>query len=921
MPRMTEQNAHSATGPTVATAAPWLLTAKVAVPKRIDAYFSRSRLLEWTEEAGSPMIVMLAPGGFGKTTVLSEIHRRAAESGVPAAWLTLDEYDTAEAVGTYLAYAFERAGLPTPGAAEAVDHGLALAMRCIEDYGEPCLLVLDEVERMAAETFPALDYFLRHRPENLRVAMAMRENPGLDLTLAVLDGGGLLVTADQMRFSRREIVDFFDGDLSRREIAEATARTEGWPVALRLYRNLRADQASGPSAVGRSAHNLSEDGGIAANWLGARLLRGISAHDRDSLLNLSLFDWIDLGLVDEVFGIEHPRPWAGGMLFLQGLIQPMGSDGETLRLHPLLKDYCAARLEREDPDRFRRLHREIAIAMESRGHLLPSIRHASAAGDSRLVGDILERAGGLRLYMQEGSKRLGAAGRFLTPDVLEGRPRLALLRCLLLVSDAKVAEARNLYESLRVSTNDFRRVPNVDANHAFRVEETTLRSILAAFGCIPITNEMIRDVEESIGLVEQEEDLVPAMLGVHNAVLLIAHYQAARFDLAREFAAEARKQYVRCGSHHGDVYVTLHDGLLAMAQGRGEEALRHYDRARRIAAEHFPHHVGYPLVLDVLSTEVELECNRTEEIEALASRIPIPLSDVATLVDVRAATLEITAEWKLLAGDPEGALRAIEESRDFALNHGLVGAERHLSALRVVYLVEDGRVDQAARMWRGAGLPKDLRDMLDTSVQSWRETETISLARIRLLEAQGEVRGAREIAAGLCEMSGARGMTRTYLRCLAAWMGMEHRADRQNDAAARLLEYLSADGATDYIRPLVREREATTRVLATLMGMELRADTRTVANALLEHLGAAMTDDSDTRQYTAREIEVMERLGRGMRDKEIARSLGITANGVRYHLKNIFRKLDVSGRVEAVTHARSAGLIRPCATETSSGNS
>ena len=79
---------------------------------------------------------------------------------------------------------------------------------------------------------------------------------------------------------------------------------------------------------------------------------------------------------------------------LQGLIHPIGGDGDTLRLHPLLKDYCATRLRREDPDRYRRLHRKIAVAMEGRGHLLPSMRHASAAGDSRLVGDILVRAAG-----------------------------------------------------------------------------------------------------------------------------------------------------------------------------------------------------------------------------------------------------------------------------------------------------------------------------------------------------------------------------------------------------------------------------------------------------------------------------------------------------------------------------------------------
>ena len=917
---MTEQDAGGAGGSTLSAAVPWLLRAKVAVPRRVDAYFSRPRLFEWAEEAKSPVVVVQAPGGFGKTTFLAEVHRSEAARGVIAAWLTLDEDDTADGLGTYLAYAFEQAGLGISSASEAVEHGLALVARSIEAHGRPCLLVLDEVERIAEEATPALDFFLRHRPDNLSVAMGMRENPGLDLTSVAVNGRGLVLTADQLRFSRQEIVDFFGGDLSRRELADATARTEGWPVALCLYRNMRADQASSPSAVGWAGHTLAGDEGIAANWLGARLLRSVSGHERDFLLDLSLFDWIDIALVDAVLGREDSRRRTSGLFSLQGLIQPLGGDGETLRLHPLLKDYCATLLQREDPDRYRWLHSEIAIALEDLGHLIPSIRHASAARDPRLVGDILERAGGLRLYLREGATRLGAAERFLTPDVYEGRPRLALMRCRILTNNARLAEARNLYESTRTQTNDFSRDPNGNSNRALQVDATIVQAILVGFGCMPVTDELIRTVEASLDLVEREQEPDPATLAVHNLILFIAHYQAARFDLAPRFAAEARRQYARCSSHHGDLLVTLHSGLLATAQGRAEQAESNYERARHIAGEHFPHDSSHPLILDILSMELDLERNRTEDLQMRVSQVPIPLRHVAVLIDVRAALLDVTAKWKFDTGDVEGALQAIEESRDFAVSQGLVGAVRHLSALRVACLVEDERVDQAASAWRGDGLPDDLADLLDTSAQSWREMEAIALARILLLEAQRDVEDAREVAAGLCAFAEARGLARTYLRCLALWMGLEYRAGRRSDAVARMLEYLSAEGAADYVRPLVREREASARVLETLLGTDLQANIRELGTALLEHIADTMAGVSDAQQYTAREIEVLECLGRGERDKEIARRLGITANGVRYHLSNIFRKLGVSGRVDAVTRARSLGVIGRCANEVGNGN-
>ncbi|MDE0450539.1 MAG: LuxR C-terminal-related transcriptional regulator [Gammaproteobacteria bacterium] len=893
------------------------MSAKVAVPERVDAYFSRPRLLA-PSESESGCVVVLAPGGFGKTSLLAEIHRRALGRRLLAAWLSVDEDDTEEGIGTYLAYAFEHAGLDISSTDEAVEHGLAVVARSIEAYGEPCLLVLDEVERVSGEAVAALDFFLRHRPGNLRVAMGMRENPGLDLASVTLDGPDLVLTADHLRFSRQETIEFFDGELSRRRLAEVTARTEGWPVALRLYRNMQADETGLPSAGERTMRDLAGDEDIAANWLGARLLRNVANDERDFLLDVSLFDWIDIALVDQVLGRRDSRPRMRGMLSLQGLIQPMGGDGDTLRLHPLLKHYCAARLQREDADRYRQLHRNIAVAMERNGYLLPSIRHASAAGDSRLVGDILDRAGGLRLYLHEGSTRLAAAERFLTPDVLDGHPRLALLHCRILTNNAKLAEARNLYESVRAQTHGFTRDPNADSAHALHVDATVIAATLVGYGCMPVTDELIRDVKASLDLLRREDAPDPAVLAVHNAILFIAHYQRARFDIASEFAVEAKRQYALCGSHHGDLLVTLHEGLLAMAQGRGGEAQRQYERAKRIAVEYFPHDSSQSLILDVLSTELDVEHNRTEELEARISQMPIPLRDVALMIDVRSAALDMAAEWSFDTGGAEEALQAVEESREFALSEGLAGAVRHLSALRVVYLIEDERVDQAARAWRGAGLPNDLPGLLDLEAQSWREMEAISCARIRLLTAQREFEAAREMATGLAELARKRRLARTRMRCLALWIVLESRAKRDNDAAARLIDYVRAYRDTGYIRPLARARESGALVLEPILELDLPANIREMAKTLLQQLGPPVADSLQAQRYTYREIEVLQCLARGERNKEIARRLGITEHGVRYHLKNLYRKLGATSRVDAVRRARSAGMMDQYTTQISS---
>ena len=894
--------------------APWLLSAKVDVPLPVDAYFRRPRLFERDEPARSRVVVIQAPGGFGKTTVLAEMYRHARERGVLAGWLTLDEDDTEDGIGTYLAYAFERAGLRIPNPDDALHHGLTLVAAGIEAHDGPCLLVLDDAERITDGAVTAVNSFLRHRPGNLRIAVGMRENPGLDLAGVALDGRDVVLTADQLRFTSQEITDFFGGELSRREIAKVTARTEGWPVALRIYRNMRANEAGTPASGATTAADLAGDEEITANWLGARLLRNAASEERSFLMDIALFDLIDIALVNEVLGRGDAGPMMASLVSLEGLIHSIGDDGDTLRLHPLLKDYCATRLGREDPERYRRLHRMIAVAMEGRGDLIPAMRHASAAHDFDLVGDILERAGGMRLWIREGMVRLGAADQFLTPELMERRPRLAMLRCRILAKRARLAEVRQLYQRVKVETHDFTRDPNNDSNLPLLVDATIVLAMMTGYGCMPISEELIRDVKVSRELSEREEEADLAMLAHHDLLLFIAYYQGARFDIARAFAVEARTGYELCGSDYGDFHVTLYEGLLAMAQGRCGEARIRYERARRIAGEYASSDPSRSLIVNVALMELDLECDRTEELGAFISQARMPLRDVAITLDIRMAFNEVEAEWTLETTGGEGALRVVEESCESAMKQGLVCAVRQLSALRVVYLIADGRIDRAANAWRVANLPVDLPNLLDLDSQSWREMEAISCARIRLLAAHGELEAAREVAAGLCAVAVNRGLARTRMRCLALWMGLEYRAGRENDAAARLLDYLRMFGDTGFIRPLVRERETAALLLEPLLESDLPTGIRETANAVLEQIGSQVADSLRAQRYTDREIEVLQCLARAERNKEIARRLGITEHGVRYHLKNLYRKLGATGRVDAVRRARSAGVMDQCTT-------
>ena len=339
--------------------APWLLRYRVELPDPIEGHVRHPAVEERCALLDRRLTVLHAPGGFGKTALLGERCRALRARGVAVAWLSLDEEDGRGAVAAYLALAFEHAGLapvgaagepggtigagsegPDPASASQAEYRLSLLIRALERQREPCVLALDEVERLRnPEAIAVINSLLRRAPRTLHVGMAFRERPpGLDISMFVLEGRAATVTAGDLRFSAQDVSRFFDRRLSRRELAVVVAGSDGWPIALRMYRN------AGP----RGLASVAGDDDAVAGWIETRLWRGISADDRDFVLDIALFDGFDPELIDEVMGAGNSARRLASLGALAGLWSTTRTES-AMRLHPLIKDRCEKQRFEEDP--------------------------------------------------------------------------------------------------------------------------------------------------------------------------------------------------------------------------------------------------------------------------------------------------------------------------------------------------------------------------------------------------------------------------------------------------------------------------------------------------------------------------------------------------------------------------------------------
>ena len=878
-----------------ASASFWLPRHRLAIPEPPARYCERPDLSRRCVLTDRPVTVLMAPGGFGKTTMLAQACRAAITRRVPVAWLTLSRDDDPGALDAYITFAFQETGIDllaplrrgAAGLGQAYPR-IALLIRALEARAKPGILAIDETEHVTEPAAVAmLNHLLRNAPPCLHIAFACRElPPGLDLAQAVLDQDVAVLTVEDLRFSKADIARFFELELSRDQLATVAAESNGWPIALRIWRN---DTDRRGAAEARAARHVVD------NWIDGRFWEGFSNDDREQILDIGLLEWVDAALLQEVLDDTASLKQLLALPRLAGLLEPAGPTATAVyRLHPLLREYCVDQRRKKKPARFREVHRRSAVALARRGATLDAMRHAALAEDPALAGSILLEAGALQWWLRVGSDRLLAADRLL-PETALDEPRLAMVRCM----------AQFLRGRLRDALRAFAAAPSWPNDPGLDIDRLLVRGAFVIGGIEPVAGDIARAMETEAARIADRPGTSTPVRGILAYGRSIVRSRRTEFNAAVALAREARETVVG-RSAYLTIMLDSQLGQIAMVRGQVREALRRYRNADRMAKAHFLVEPRLSFFVGFLMRELALERNRMEcgddprHIARAVYRRGQRFSHYAAAADLATA----------LALDADGtgaALQVIEEMEESAHGEGFDPLLRHLAALRVSLLAQARDVDAAWRIWRAAGLPETGAECLATGMGGWRGLEAVTCARIGLLTASGEAGAAGDLVRALVHTAQDRGLRRTLMRALALDVRLCHKTGDRNAARLAAAQYLELYARTDYARPLILAGTAA----ATALERIIDADPDGPKVAAAERLLAMGRDRIPAKpRLTGRQKAVLVRLA-SQRDKEIAAALGMTPHGVRYHIRAIFKKLGVHSRGDAVRRARAFGLLAP----------
>ena len=914
-----------------------LLQTKLFIPPTRPGLVSRPRLIERLDagpRSGRKLTLVSTPAGFGKTTLLSAW---AASCGRPVAWLSLDEGDNDPA--RFLAYSVAalqtletREGLAGHIGADALsafqapqpppmDAVLTVLINEIAAIPHDFCLVLDDYHLITAQAIhDALSFTLDHLPGNMHLVIATRSDP--PLPLARLRGRGQLteLRLAHLRFTLDEIAAFLDQamglDLAADDVAALASRTEGWIAGL---------QVAAVSVQGRDARQTADfiqaftgSNRYILDYLVEEVLQRQPDSVQTFLLQTAILERLTSPLCNAITGRDDGQATLESIERANLFIVPLDDERRWYRYHRLFADLLRQRLRRTQADFMPTLHNRASAWYEHSGLISLAIEHAVSAGDLERVACLIDEhaeslwGGGAQITLSNWMEAL--------PDELvRSRPRLCIYHAFVLFMTGQLEAAELRLQAAERALDSM--------SDETKAEQQGMMAAVRAFFAL-----FQGDAPAMIQCSRRALEHLPAdnFMWRGSAAMTLGDALSWSGDLAA--ANRALSEAVRMSKAAGNTYFVLMAGAKLITneglQGQLGRCVELCQEQLQLASESGFAQTGRAGVLYALWSATLCEWNDLDEALQHAEK-GVELCERDNNVVLLGVSYVCLVRVLFARRDWPAAQETIRKLEKLARESDVpVWVSSPTVAWKArIWIAQSetdpGRLEAAAQLLQERGLSTD------GELTNVREDEHLALAR--LLIAQGKRRpgdGALEEATGLLERRlqavEAGGIVPKVIEILAlralALQAQGHIAP----ALAALERALSLAEPQGYVRTFVDGGPPMAQLLDRALSQGITPD-------YVARLLTAFKEDRFARQRTKdeasercssfvarpsslillseRELEVLRLIAAGLTNREIAETLVIALGTAKAHTANIYTKLGVRNRSQAVARARELDLL------------
>jgi LuxR family transcriptional regulator, maltose regulon positive regulatory protein len=871
-----------------------------ALPQKL---LSRPRLLQ---RIAAPVILISAPSGFGKTTLVNDWRRTC---GMPLAWVTLNQDDNhSQHFWATLAASLKTIhptfgqdlfsqllSVSQPPRFDRIASVTDEIIRVIDEMNAPgiCLVIEDFHHIQHSGILSALQTLLEQIPPKFHIIIT--SNTKYPLTLGNLRAKGTVVElkTDDLRFTQEEGVEFLKLYMSGKSLAYADMqaivnRTEGWAAGLVLATSIipQQDSHSKVTEIFTGAHIFLRE------FFMESVLHNQPEDIRDFLLRTSILEYLTGPLCNAVTGRNDSTEMLQHLweesLFLERLEKP-----GWYRYHEMFAEMLRNQLKEQFPAEITRLHRKAANWHRLHGSPVEAIPHFLLSRSWENAAALIESVALNELERVGEDARLLRWIQQLPESVIQHHKKLFVLyiRLARLVLPRKEVE-----DFLKRTENSIAALPVSEI--IGELQDTLIEARR-------FQKYWMADAPNLPGLHESREtDEVGQMLDG------IVHSQRdSRLNLVKAEAKTIEVYQAALAKNH--LFSILVAGgtwaNLEFSQG-------HLKRSEQIAqqvlqqASELTNKLPEPasIALTVLSG-VKFEWNQISEARQYLDRA-VALDPSPIRVDASINMAILSAKIQSMQGDSEAALNTIEAARRLSPHYpSTIWDDQDLAAYQALFRLHQGDLTSADRL-------------LSTGWEIDKYPFSAFVHSSMLMQQRRTV-AAEEILRNLVDQYPHSFYWVPILRARVQLSLALFDQQKMNQARKVMAQAARIAAPEFFIRPFISSGPEIASLLSLVLHTEdLTPGTQSFIKGTLTMLGHAegarnisSQDDQVTLAIAAsispRERDVLQAVGIGQSNQEIADKYSISASTVKTHLENIFRKLDVSNRTQAIAKAHALGLF------------
>jgi LuxR family maltose regulon positive regulatory protein len=868
-----------------------------------------------------PVVIVAAPAGYGKSTLMARWHAQLLERGVSCAWLSLDEDDDdAARFLRHLIAALQKASAHIgKDVAEDLVADFATGSRSVLEViagdlaqvQHRIVLFLDDLQLVEGpEVRGILDWLINYAPRPLQYVIGTRQDPGLRLSGLRVRGQLLELGAEQLQFDAAEAAQFYRSrlgrDLPALDLQTLLTRTEGWPAALELAALVLA-ASSEPKAF--IQHFAGTDTSV-VDYLCDMVLSQMDEPTRDIVFRISMFDRICAPLARAVIDANDAAEVLLGLRTRNLFLIPLDRSWEWVRFHHLVGEFFRERYRRIAPAQARECLVRGAQWLHANGHVEEAVNYMIRAQEweraTHWVADSVEELVFRCGYHQMILRWMNA----LPEGCVDRYPVIRIQYAFALSFYPRYQE----YEAQIYRLQQLLQKLETQVQHDPRgIDELRCAVEMQVAMSVGLRDDGMRGGELAAAWLARWPEASLRRKGVMGNVLSFGHKTRGHIDRGLEMIAETRQWLEQSEGYYALSWTAYLEAVLHLKRGNYYDSRLACTRGLELVERKLHGHPGQTSLLHTLLAGISYEF---DEIEQALAHLELAQSSVNEYAHADALIVAYLTQARIqhLRHDESGALAMLREGQELGEQRGWRRVTLSLAAEECRSRARAGHHEEArlvATRFDFHALPPRGDAPPLSSDKALRAASRYLLKQsprivVEALDAAIETSQQRQFAHRSVEL--------LVLRALA-----EKENGDWASALSDVRRALTIAAPRGYVRVFLDEGRELGALIDRLDMEQLRgSEAAPLARRLQRAMCTPDIQGGDIQggapigmgeELTKRELSILKRLESGLSNKEIAEAIFVSEGTLKWHLHNVYGKLNVKNRSGAMLRARSLGIL------------